>query len=178
MNFRKDLETALLYNQYVNLLGDNLSLHNLHYKNFKLNREDEERIARYSPYDILIITEPWCGDSLALFPLIKKISECNSTWNINILLRDKNLDIIDKFLTNGVRAIPKFIFLNKKGDYIFDWGPRPVKAQEIFEQFRERINKGEIEKKDVILKIRKYYAKDKGKETSNELLSKIYSKLN
>ena len=81
---------------------------------------------------------------------------------------------MDKFLTKGSRAIPIFLFLDNKGDYIFHWGPRPVRAQNIFEQHRVQLQNGEIEKSEIILKIRKYYAKDKGKETSFELLNHIY----
>ena len=111
-------------------------------------------------------------------PIIKKISEANSGWKLRIILRDKNPDLIDEFLTKYARTIPIFIFLNEKNDFQFKWGPRPEAAQEIFEKFRPQIDNGEIEKSRVILKIRQYYSKDKGRETSEEILDHIYSSLN
>jgi hypothetical protein len=77
---------------------------------------------------------------------------------------------MDRFLTNGVRGIPVFLFLDERGEFLFRWGPRPKKTAQIFENYREKISSGEIEKQDVIKKIRVYYAKDRGIETLAELV--------
>ena len=178
MNLSSYFHNALEYEDYVQLLGENLSLHKLHYNNFIIQNDDAQKIKILPLINILVISEPWCGDSFVLLPIIKKISEANSGWKLRIILRDKNPDLIDKFLTKGARAIPIFIFLNEKNDFQFKWGPRPEAAQEIFEKFRPQIDNGEIEKSKVILKIRQYYSKNKGKETSEEILDHIYSNLN
>jgi len=177
MNLKSYLDRSLTYDQYVDILEKNLALHNRHYKNFQLDKIEAEKINSLMGIQILVITEPWCGDSLALLPLVKKLSESNPKWTLNVVLRDQNPDLIDKFLTNGGRAIPIFLFLDYEGNYLFHWGPRPLKAQNIFEQHREQLNEGKIEKSEVILKIRKFYAKDKGVESSKELLDIIYTLL-
>jgi hypothetical protein len=177
MNFLTHFNKALEFEDYVKLLGENLSLHKLHHNNFDLQNVDAQKIKRFPPMNILAITEPWCGDSFALLPVVKKISEANSTWKLKILLRDKNLDLIDRFLTKGGRAIPIFLFLDNDYELLFKWGPRPMAAQNIFEQFRTQINNGEIEKSKVILKIRQFYSRNKGKESSQELFNLIYSSL-
>ena len=180
MNFKIYFNNAYNISEYENLLDDKLlnnklSLHNLHFKNFNLYQNDITKIAKLSSINILVITEPWCGDSIALLPVIKKIAETNPSWNLKIVLRDENVDLMEKFLTNGNKAIPIFLFLDNKFEYLFKWGPRPVAAQNIFEQYREKINNGEIEKSKVILKIRQFYAKDKGRSISKEVLELIYS---
>ena len=170
MNFNQIFENALTYDEYVHLLNDHLSLHELHYKKFSVSEKDQRIIAGYRACKILIITETWCGDSLALIPIIRKISEINGQWEIKVILRDSNLDIIDQFLSRGVRGIPKFLFLDEQNNLLFHWGPRPEAAIEIFENFRDQINQGQIEKKEVIKKIRVYYAKDRGNTTLAELM--------
>jgi hypothetical protein len=161
---------AISYQEYVDILEDNLSLHQLHYNKFKIDQVNGEKIEKFKACKILVISEPWCGDSLALLPIIRKISEINNRWEIKILLRDSNLDLMDQFLTRGVRGMPMFLFLNENGDFQFSWGPRPEGATQIFESHREQINDGKIDMKEVIKKIRVYYAKDRGIRTLKELM--------
>jgi len=177
MNLKNYFDLAFEFDEYEKLLDDKLSLHNLHYKKYNLHQDDILRIANLSAIIILVITEPWCGDSVALLPVIKKIAEANSNWNLKIVLREENLDLMEKFLTNGNKAIPIFLFLNDEYNFLFKWGPRPKAAQNIFEIYRDKINNGEIEKSKVILKIRQFYSKDKGKSISKEVLDLIFSNL-
>lgn len=173
MSLNKYYDKALTYDEYIDLLDDNLPLHQLHYKKFNLSDEIIDKISLLNSYRILAITEPWCGDSLALLPIIRKVFETRSDFELKVIRRDENSDLIDQYLTNGVRAIPIFLFLDEKGDLIFKWGPRPEAAQQIFEDHREQINRGELDKKEVIKKIRTFYAKNRGKAASEELLNKI-----
>jgi hypothetical protein len=77
---------------------------------------------------------------------------------------------MDQFLTNGVRAIPIFIFLAEDGKFLFRWGPRPIATSKIFEANRLLLKQGKIEKQEIIKKIRAFYAKDKGRTTFAELM--------
>jgi hypothetical protein len=171
LKYREAYDKAMSYEAYVDILGDNLDLHQLHYKKFLIDQESEVLIKSFKPYKILVITEPWCGDSLALLPIIRKIAELNGKWEIKVLLRDENPDIMDQFLTQGVRGMPMFLFLDEDGNYLFKWGPRPEAAAQLFENYREEISKGKIGKIEVIKKIRTYYAKDRGVTTLAELIS-------
>ena len=170
MNYKDEYERGISYEDYVDILDENLSLHQLHYNKFQIDPLSSEKISHFRAYKILVITEPWCGDSLALLPIIRKISELNDQWEIKVLLRDSNLDIMDQFLTRGVRGMPMFLFLDENADFQFSWGPRPEGASQIFESHRKEILEGRIEKKDIIKKIRVYYAKDRGVSTLKELL--------
>jgi hypothetical protein len=177
MNLKVYFEKALFYEDYVNLLNESKSLHLRHFHKFNLTKQVEQKIQKSNALNILTITEPWCGDSLALLPIVKKISLANPNWNLKIILRDQHIELIDKFLTNTKRAIPIFLFLDENFNFLFKWGPRPENASRIFEQYGDKIEKEEIEKSEVILKIRKYYAKDRGEETSKELLNIIFSSI-
>lgn len=171
LNLESFFSKALTYDEYVSRLGENLALHQQHYKKFEIPVESAAEIKRIKPLNILVLTEPWCGDSLAVFPVVKRMSESNPRWDIKVLQRDENTELMDQFLTRGGRAIPVFLFLEKNGSLIFRWGPRPKAAQDIFEQFRMQISEGKMEKSDVIKKIRKFYAKDRGKTILSELIS-------
>jgi hypothetical protein len=170
VNFRDEYEKAMPYDEYVNTLGEHRNLHQLHYKKFKIDEDTSEIIRTFRSYKILVITESWCGDSLALLPIIRKMSEVNGHWDIRVLLRDLNLELMDRFLTHGVRGMPMFLFLNDQGEFLFKWGPRPAKAAQIFDHYRRQLKERKIEKRDVIKKIRVYYAKDRGITTLAELL--------
>ena len=172
MSLNKYYEDALTYDEYIDLLGDNLPLHQLHYKKFTISDEWLNEIKLLNSYRVLVITEPWCGDSLALLPVVRKICEA-SDWELKIILRDKNPELIDQYLTNGGRAIPIFLFLDHKGDLVLKWGPRPQPAQEIFENHREQINAVQIEKKEVIKKVRTFYAKNRGEAAYKELIKNL-----
>jgi hypothetical protein len=171
MNFKEYFDKAMSCEEYVGKLGENLALHQRHYKKFEIPGEDETRIKGMKPLNILVLTEPWCGDSLAIFPVVRKITEINDSWTMKILLRDQNLDLMDLYLTNGGRAVPLFFFLGEDYSLIFKWGPRPKASQQIFERHRKEIEEGEVEKIEVIKKIRHFYAQDKGKAICSELLT-------
>jgi len=168
---------ARIYEDYENLLQENLPLHRLHYKKFQISDTNLSLIQKTGPIKILVITESFCGDSLALLPIVRKLSEVTDDWEIKIALRDENPNLMDQFLTDGTRSIPIFLFLDFRGELLFKWGPRPQKAQEIYEDHRDQIESGEIEKKSVIKKIRQFYAKDRGNHASDELLKKIQKNL-
>ncbi len=170
MNLINEFKNALSLKEFELLLGENKVIHDLHYKKFDPDQSKLSLIRSLGNIKILVITEPWCGDSLASLPVLIKMGEINISWEIRILLRDENTDLMDKFLTNGGSAIPVFLFLADDGSLISKWGPRPEKVQAIFKAHRERIESGEIDRKEVYLKLRKFYAVNRGKEIMNTIV--------
>ncbi len=144
MNLASEYNMALPYQEYVDMLGSNFNIHELHYKKFSIDKKIAAKIYGYKRLKILIITEPWCSDSLALLPIIRKIAEVNGRWEIKILLRDSNLEIMDQFLLRGARSIPIFLILDDQGELLFRWGPRPEATAQIFDNHREKIAEGKI----------------------------------
>src|SRR5690606_9847276 len=58
------------------------------------------------PEQWLVLTEPWCGDSAQCLPCVAVMAERQPNIDLHVLLRDKNPDIMDRFLTDGKRGIP------------------------------------------------------------------------
>jgi hypothetical protein len=81
--------------------------------------------------DWMVITESWCGDAAQNLPAISKVADFLNI-PLAIVLRDDNPEIMDAFLTNGSRAIPKLIMFDRiTGNVLAEWGPRPAPAQQL-----------------------------------------------
>lgn len=169
-NFLLDFNRAITYDDYVKELGNYLSLHQMHYKKFASDNDIINQTKMCQPLKILVLTEAWCADSLALLPIVRRIAEVNGHWELRILYRDDNRELMDQFLTDGVRAIPVFLFLDEDGKFLFRWGPRPIATKKIFEANRPLLRQGKIEKQEIIKKIRTFYARDRGRTTFAELM--------
>lgn len=115
----------------------------------------------------IVITEPWCGDAAHSVPQIAILSALNPLINLEIQLRDEEPFLIDQYLTNGGKSIPKLIIRNEQGDDIAVWGPRPAALQKIFYEMKEE-GKSFDDIKEVI---QKWYNEDKGVELSKELIA-------
>ena len=117
------------------------------------------------PLVILAITEGWCGDSAQNVPLFSKFDGINTNVKTKYVLRDENLPLIDAYLTNGARAIPKVIFINENNEEVGVWGARPKACQEVMEEMKKK-NATKPEKEAAI---HAWYAKDKTQSLQHEI---------
>ncbi len=133
----------------------------------KLTEEVKEAIGKVEDKMIwLAISEGWCGDAAQSLPFIAKMADASDNIELKIILRDKNLDIMDGFLTNGSRSIPKVILLDAETlEVKGEWGPRPAEAQEMYMSAREKPDFS-FEKASEQLHL--WYAKDKGESIQKE----------
>ena len=60
----------------------------------------------------LVISEGWCGDAAQNMPVVEKIVDEMPNVEIRYVLRDENLELMDQYLTNGGRSIPKALFVD------------------------------------------------------------------
>jgi len=115
-----------------------------------------------------LINEGWCGDAAQSLPVMAKIAEASGgNIDLRIIMRDENLSIMDKYLTNGGRSIPKLISTDKDGNELFNWGPRPAFAQKMMMDWKAD-HKG-ISFEEIERELHLWYAKDKGASTEQEL---------
>jgi len=115
----------------------------------------------------LVITESWCGDAAHVMPVMHKIAELNPNINFRVVFRDEHEELMDAFLTNGTRSIPKLIMINDvTGEVIDTYGPRPSKATAMVNAYKEEHGKLSPEfKEDLQL----WYNKDKGQNIIEDL---------
>lgn len=63
--------------------------------------------------NILVITEDWCGTSLAYVPFIARLVDGRPGVDLRVFLRDENPDVMDQFLKRGLyRSIPVIAFFD------------------------------------------------------------------
>jgi hypothetical protein len=121
----------------------------------------------------LVVTEGWCGDSAQLLPGIEQIARLNPTITLRVVLRDDNPTLMDELLTNGKRAIPILVCLDETGTFVWKWGPRPAKAEELVQEHKHRPNfDAEEMKKDLHL----WYARNGQGELLHEMKSVLETK--
>ncbi len=113
----------------------------------------------------LIITEGWCGDAAQSIPVIEKIAHENSNIETLYVLRDENPELMDKYLTNNARSIPKLIALDAETlEELGTWGPRPQAAMNYFYEMRE----GGLAKHVMMEHLQRWYLKDKERAIQEE----------
>lgn len=119
----------------------------------------------------MVLTEPWCGDSAFLLPVIAEAAALSEQVTLRILRRDDNLDIMDQHLTDGSRSIPKLAAFSEDGDELFTWGPRPEGAAQRFRDLQQKYD----EKTELIGDFLEYYEEGGWRETDAELAERIQS---
>lgn len=114
----------------------------------------------------IVLLESWCGDGAQTIPVLNKLAELSPKIELRILLRDENPGIMDLFLTNGSRSIPKLILTDEKLNVLSTWGPRSKVAAKIMEDYKKE--HGRID--DQIKKeLQIWYNRDKGQEIISEI---------
>jgi len=122
------------------------------------------------PITWLVITEGWCGDAAQNIPALNKMANVNKFIELKLVLRDENPELMDRYLTNGARAIPKLICFKPESDNeLFTWGPRPQDAQTIILHAKQ---KG-LPKEEMYNQLHLWYRKDNSQSIQNEILSLI-----
>jgi Thioredoxin len=93
-----------------------------------------------APQTWLTISEGWCGDASQIVPVIDLMAAENPNITHRLIFRDENLDIMDAFLTDGGRSIPKTVILDDNGKVLNAWGPRPGGLQIIVDDLRQKMS--------------------------------------
>ncbi len=118
-----------------------------------------------------IITEGWCGDGSETVPIIEAVAQASGGHlETRYFLRDANLDLMDRYLTNGGRAMPIAVVLH--ADSLAEagvWGPRPTPLQAIVQDLKAR----EVPGKDVTTQVHAWYDQDATRTTQHELLALV-----
>lgn len=121
----------------------------------------------------LALTEPWCGDSAQFLPYIAVMAQQNPAIDLRLLLRDDNLDIMDRYLTDGKRSIPVLVALDAEERQLYRWGPRPVEAQAVFDESKA----AGLQKPQIMEKLHLWYGRDRGRTLEAEFVTVLQQHL-
>jgi Thioredoxin len=118
----------------------------------------------------IVLSEAWCGDSAQCVPILSKIASAAPNITLELVLRDENLELMNNFLTNGTKAIPKLLCYDKQtGELIGNWGPRPAAIQEKVNAYK--IQNPEATHDVFVKELHTWYAHDKGESLQKEFVS-------
>ena len=118
----------------------------------------------------VVLTEGWCGDAAQLVPVFNKIAKASDgKIDLQILLRDENLELMDKYLTNGGRAIPKLICFDEFNNELWNWGPRPKDAQVLIDNLKEK----QLDMNELKTELHSWYSQNKTLEVQLEVFQKF-----
>lgn len=138
-------------------------------KTMVLLPEGDEVLRVAVPLTWLILSEPWCGDAAQVVPVLVGMAAHMPGTKVRILLRDEHPELMDRYLTNGGRSIPKLIaFDPATGAEHFTWGPRPQPAQELVLALRTRFND---DWKAAAEDLHRWYHADATRSTQQEILA-------
>lgn len=122
-------------------------------------------------YIWLVLAETWCGDAAQVLPVINKMAQISEKIELRILLRDDNKAVMNLFLTNGTKSIPKLIIMDKEsGEVVTDFGPRPVEAKQLIMDYKA--TNGVVDETAKI-ELQKWYLANKGVAIQKEILALI-----
>ena len=115
----------------------------------------------------LVLTESWCGDAAHQIPVMNKMAELNDNIDLKVVLRDENEALMNLFLTNGNKSIPKLIMIDDETvDVINSYGPRPSEAIKMVNDYKSEHGKLTPKFKE---DLQHWYNKDKGQNTLKDL---------
>lgn len=123
-----------------------------------------------TPVLMLAITEGWCGDAAQIIPLLYHMVKTSDQLDLQLVLRDEHPDLMDQFLTNGSRSIPKIIFLDPATRAVLgEWGPRPTVAQQMTMDYKY-LPEPKPDYDSYQKELHTWYARDKTVSTQLELV--------
>ena len=149
-----------------------------HLNEARMNRLDkkivvtEEHIQKLlglkKQYIWLVLSEGWCGDAAQLLPIMNKMANFSQHIDLKIVFRDDNEALMNQFLTNGNKAIPKLIVLDTTFEKVLgSWGARPKGAAQLIKSYKQQYGViDETAKKELQL----WYLHDKGLSTQSEIV--------
>lgn len=116
----------------------------------------------------LVLTETWCGDAAPSLPVMQKFALAIPNVTLKIVFRDQNKGLIDYFLTNKARSIPKLIQLQLPTNKVLQtWGPRSKTPTAMVAKQKKEFGALSAEFK---ASLQQFYNKNKGQEIAQELL--------
>ena len=119
-------------------------------------------------YIWLVLSEGWCGDAAQLLPIFNKMASISQHIELKVAFRDENEALMNLFLTNGNKAIPKLIIIDKEAEEVVgSWGPRPKGAADLIKSYKQQYG---VVDETAKTELQLWYLHDKGISTQNEIV--------
>lgn len=170
---RSRFEGAQSFSDFLEEVQENREFWHSMARRAKVDEEAVARVARLpGKWHFLVLSEDWCGDAINTVPLFDRLAQEAPNLELRLLGRDANPDLMDTHLTNGSRSIPVVMILDEEFRELAWWGPRPRPLQEWV------LSEGlELPPEERYAEVRRWYARDAGRTTIEEIVSLMESAL-
>lgn len=139
-------------------------------KTLEVLPEVKKAMEQAVPQTWLVITEPWCGDSAQCLPVLLHLAQLAPAINVRIALRDQDTALIDAFLTNGARSIPKLVAFDPTNERVlFTWGPRPQQAHDLVMANKTKPEVEQLSKEALAEALHRWYHENAGVAVQQEM---------
>ncbi|QQD85966.1 MULTISPECIES: thioredoxin family protein [Jeotgalicoccus] len=123
VNLKAYYDSGLTMDAYRQTLSDLKTGFDKIYNEHEVQQDSDFERLKERGRKLLVIAEPWCAHCMLNLAILFKLSEAAET-DVRVVLRDENLELMDEYLTNGNRVIPKVIALNNSNEEVAVWGPK------------------------------------------------------
>ena len=118
-------------------------------------------------YVWLTLTEGWCGDAAQIVPILFKMASVSDRISLKLVFRDENESLMNLFLTNGSKSVPKVIILDANTlEVKATWGPRPEGATHLIKSYKAQYG---VVDETAKTELQLWYFNDKGLSIQREL---------
>ena len=187
-DYERYLQKGIGYNQYKQQMAEDLAV-NADFKikeYINLNQRRMYRVEKTFEISVelaaqiknlkhktywLILTEHWCGDASQTLPAFNAIAEMSrGKIEMKLVYRDQHPELMNAYLTNETRSIPKLIQLDEHLNVTAFWGPRPSAAQQLVKQLKSNPETASTYANELHL----WYAKDKQQNLEKEIKQLLF----
>ncbi|HSM35428.1 MAG TPA: thioredoxin family protein [Longimicrobiales bacterium] len=159
-------DRAIPYARWVEAAEKQQEMWDGYYRRARAPNDLVERARRIGGrWRFLVIAEDWCGDAFNTIPFLQRFVDAVDGWEMRLIRRDANPELMNRYLTEGARSIPVVVVLDETGAEAAWWGPRPEELQAYFQAQR-----GRRERADLYRELRTWYVRDRGRTTLEEVL--------
>jgi len=133
---KEQFKQGMTMDQYLAQMGTNKDKFVEFLSTIKIDAADKGALDKFGKkLNVLVITEDWCGDALYNVPVLAKMVEGNPNVEMRIFLRDKNKELMDQYLNQGMyRSIPVFAFFDENMNEVARFLERPPAQTEEIEK--------------------------------------------
>ena len=122
-NLQAFYDIALTPDEYRTKLTDLKDGFDKIYDEHEITKDNDFESFKNSDMNLLVIAEPWCSHCMLNLAILFKLAE-EAEIDVKVSLRDDNEELMNAYLTNGNKVIPKVIAIDNEEKEAAVWGPR------------------------------------------------------
>ena len=173
---KKLYKKGLNFFDYMDTLSEHRAQFDYTYELLRIYPQDEQFFRELPvPVHVFCISQDWVVDCQQNVPVVARLVALSPVADMSILERDANPEVMEQFLTRGLKRVPVFAFYDSEFRELCRWTGRPKTAHALY-----NAGKDTMERNELLGRISEWYGLNKGKDLIRELrdlLEKAFKQL-